>query len=92
MGNNLIIEEFNLENESYIWDEFVGNSINPNMYQYSGFINIHQYKCVDVRNLIIKDKKNIYATISLGIFENKIAKSPFSASFAGFNYRRDIMY
>lgn len=90
MINDLIIEEITLENSGDEWNKFISESINPNMYQYDEFIKINSYKCRVVKNLVFKEKNKIVASISFGIFENNIIKSPFSSSFAGFNYLKNI--
>lgn len=86
----LIIEEYNLKDNCDTWNNFVINSVNSNMYQLNEFININSYKCDQVKNLAFKENNKIIATISLGIFRKKLCKSPFSSSFAGFNYIHNL--
>lgn len=77
------------------WDKFVQESANGTIFHKFRFLSYHKQKFPDVRYIIFTDDDdNIICQISMGLFEdvkgNKIAKSPFGASYGGFVIKRRL--
>ena len=93
--SNFSIETFT-ENQKNIWNKFVEESNNGTLFHRINFLDYHGSKFKDQeQHLWILNGKTLYSVMPLAVFEEngqKIAKSPYCASYGGPIFKKTLNY